>query len=172
MKSLKILAVFFTLVFSSALAYPVNSPDNTLLKYYSALLTLNLNHAMDASRIIYHLSMEPAFEKNFLEDELNKIQQNVDYANTNIANIILNTIDSKKPDINKSLKNIDKHLAQVLVDVKEIRSKLMDSRSVTSDLADIYFQIYTSENDDHQELKRILNLKTDEEPLLVVPEKF
>ncbi|HCY74825.1 MAG TPA: hypothetical protein DHV28_02805 [Ignavibacteriales bacterium] len=172
MKRLKVLAILFTLVFSAAYAYPVNSPGNTLLKYYSALLTLNLNHAMDASRIIYHLSMEPSFEKNFLEDELNKIQQNVEYANTNIANIIVNTLDNKKPDIDKALKNIDKHLAQVLVDVKEIRSKLMDSRSVTSDLADIYFQIYSSENDDHQEMKRILNLKTDEGPLLVVPEKF
>jgi hypothetical protein len=172
MKKLKVLAFLFIISFYAAYANPVISPDNTLLKYYSALLTLNLNHAMDASRIIYHLSMEPSFDKNFLENELNKIQQNVEYANTNIANIILNTLDNKKQEIDKPLKNIDKHLAQVLVDIKEIRSKLKDSQSVTRDLSDIYFQINTSENDDHQEIKRILNLKTDEEPLLVVPERL
>jgi septal ring factor EnvC (AmiA/AmiB activator) len=172
MKKLKVLAFLFIISFYAAYANQVISPDNTLLKYYSALLTLNLNHAMDASRIIYHLSMEPSFDKNFLENELNKIQQNVEYANTNIANIILNTLDNKKQEIDKPLKNIDKHLAQVLVDIKEIRSKLKDSQSVTRDLSDIYFQINTSENDDHQEIKRILNLKTDEEPLLVVPERL
>ena len=172
MNKIRILIFVLFLSLINAAVYPSNSPDNTLLKYYSALLTLNLNHSMEASGIIYHLSKEPAFDKKFLEDEITKLQQNVEYANNDIANIIFNTIDSKKIEIDKSLKNIDKHLAQVLVDFKEIKNRLTKSENISPYLSDIYHQIEIAENEDHQEIKKILYLKSDEEPLLVIPEKM
>ncbi len=43
MKKLKIFSVIMLLFVFSGYSYDTNLPDNTLLKYYSALLTLNLN---------------------------------------------------------------------------------------------------------------------------------
>ena len=170
MKKLRIYSVILFLFVFTGYSSHNSLPDNTLLKYYSALLTLNLNHAMESSRIIYHLSKESAFNKDLLEDVLNKIEQNVGYANTNIANITLNVDEVKKTAINNSLKNIDEHLAQVEVDIKAIHNNLKNDKSVTKNLSDIYFQIQKAENEDHHEIRRILKLKDDEEPLLVEPE--
>ena len=170
MKKLKIFSVIVLLFTFSGYSNRTNTPDNTLLKYYSALLTLNLNHAKESSRIIYHLSKEPAFNKDLLENVLNKIEENIGYANTNIANITLNTDDSKKAGIENSLKSIDEHLAQVAIDIKSIRDNLRSDKNISRSLSDIYYQIHKAENVDHKEIRRILKLKADEEPLLIEPE--
>ena len=172
MKKLKIYSVLFFLFFVLGFSNQADPPDNTLLKYYSALLTLNLNHAMESCRVIYHLSKEPAFNKDLLEDVLNKIEQNIGYANTNIANITLNVDEGKKAGLQKSLKSIDEHLAQVAIDIKTIRNDLRNDKNVTHSLSDIYYQIQKTENEDHSEIRRILKLKVDEEPLLVEPEEI
>jgi len=148
------------------------SPDNTLIKYYSALLTLNLNHVKNEARIIYHLSEEASFNKEILRNEVNKIQQNVEDANADIANIVTNMVDSKKKEIDQSLKSIDEHLAQVVVDLNNINHKLNNDESISPLLSDIYFQVDNAENTDHQEIRRILDLKSSEDPLLVIPEKI
>jgi len=157
---------------SLSLTYAQNSvsPENTLIKYYSAFLSLNLNHALDEARIIYHLSKEPSFRKDLMENEINKINQRIKDANADIANIIINTADSKKNEIDKSLKSIDEHLAQVKLDINAIHLKLKNDESISKLISDIYAQIDKAENKDHLELKRILNLKSSEDPLLVIPE--
>lgn len=170
MKKLKIYSVILFLFVFSGFSNHADTPDNTLLKYYSALLTLNLNHAMESCRVIYHLSKEPAFNKDLLENVLNKIEQNVSYANTNIANITINVDESKKAGIDKALKSIDEHLAQVAIDIKTIRDDLRSDNNVTRSLSDIYYQIQKAENEDHLEIRRTLRLKADEEPLLIEPE--
>ncbi len=125
---------------------------------------------MESCRVIYHLSKEPEFNKDLLENVLNTIEENVGYANTNIANITINVNDSKKPGIEKSLKSIDEHLAQVAIDIKTIRDDLRSDKNISRTLSDIYYQIQKTENVDHKEIRRILKLKADEEPLLIEPE--
>jgi len=75
---MKFINSLIAIVFLSlSLTYAQNSvsPDNTLIKYYSAFLSLNLTHALDEARIIYHLSKEPSFRKDLMENEINKIKQ-------------------------------------------------------------------------------------------------
>ncbi len=170
MEKTKIYFLILFLISISGYGYSINPSDNTLLKYYSALLTLNLNHTLDVSRIGYHLSKESEFNKELLEDILNKIEQNVDYSNSNIANISINVDEGKVKGIQKSIKNIDEHLAQALLDVKTIRNDLKNKGNVTPLLSDIYYQIRKAESEDHQEIRKILELKSGEKPLLVIPE--
>jgi hypothetical protein len=163
-----ILVLFFSL--SATFAFSSNPPDNTLIKYYSALLTINLNHSLGSSKVIYYLSKEPSFDKNFLEDQLDKIQQHIKFANNNIANIIFNTMDEQKKQIDVYLKNIDEHLSQALLNIQIIRKKLENKEDISPIISKIYYQLNKAENEDHQEIKRILKLKTLDEPLLVVPQ--
>ena len=146
-----------------------NTPDNNLIKYYSTLLTLNLNHSSEAAKVIYYLSEEPSFNEDFLTDQLDKIQQNVEYANNNIASITINTIADQKKSIDKYLKNIDEHLSAALVDIESIRTHLKKKEEISSYISDIYYQIKKAENEDHREIKRILKLKDFDEPVLVAP---
>jgi hypothetical protein len=163
-----ILVLFFSL--SATFAFSSNPPDNTLIKYYSALLTINLNHSLGSSKVIYYLSKEPSFDKNFLEDQLDKIQQHIKFANNNIANIIFNTMDEQKKQIDVYLKNIDEHLSQALLNIQIIRKKLENKEDISPIISKIYYQLNKAENVDLQEIKRILKLKTLDEPLLVVPQ--
>ena len=171
MKKLKILvfAVFLSLI--TGFANPYIPPDNTLIKYYSALLTLNLNHSMESSKVIYYFSKEPSFDKNFLEGQLDRIQEHIGYANSDIANIVLNTLGDQKKQIDQNLKNIDEHLSQALLDIQNIRTKLDNKEDVAPIISNLYYQISKAENVDHKEIKRILQLKDFDEPLLVVPQK-
>jgi hypothetical protein len=171
MKAFKILVLALFLSLISRYAYPSNNPDNSLIKYYSALLTLNLNHSMESSKVIYYFSKEPSFDKNFLEGQLDGIQEHIGYANSDIANVVLNTLDDQKKQIDKYLKNIDEHLSQSLLDIKSIRTKLDKKEDVSPIISDMYYQISKAEREDHKEIISILKLKTFEEPLLVVPYK-
>ena len=170
----KTLSIFiFILIISSISGYTFfqHTPDNSLIKYYSALLTLNLNHSSEAAKVIYYLSEEPSFNEAFLTDQLDKIQQNVEYANNNIASITINTLTDQKKMIDQYLKNIDDHLSAVLIDIETIRTHLKKKEEISSYISDIYYQIMKAENEDHGEIRKILNLKEFEEPVLVVPEQ-
>jgi hypothetical protein len=174
MKNMRGSIIYFAALFMFLIAghnYPATTSDNTLLKYYSALLGLDLNNSIDASRIIYHLSKESEFNKDLLENILNKIEQDINNANTDIANIASNVDEGRKNNIKKSLDSVDRHLAQAAVDIKTIRNDLKNKGTISPFLADIYYQIMRAENEDHQEIRRILKLKADEEPLLIVPEE-
>lgn len=171
MNKLKVLIFALILVISSLGITKADSPDNSLIKYYSASLSLNLNYAMEASKIIYQLSKEDNFNKNLLETISNKIKQNLDDANTDIANIILNTMGNKKNAIDKYLKNIDTHLAQASVDLKSIGNKLNNKEDVALVISDMYYQIKKAENEDHQQITKILKIKKLEAPSLVAPKK-
>ena len=164
----------FVLVFSFGLfvftTAKVNSPDNTLLRYYSAFLTINLNHSLESSKVLYHLSQEPTFDKNFLEGELNRIQKDIYNANDNIADIIINTMDDKKKAIDNLLNDIDKQLAQVSLDLKTINNKLNGQEDISSLISDIYKHVNKAENEDHKEIIRILDLKKFDEPVILIPE--
>jgi hypothetical protein len=168
MKNVMILVLTLILGFISLNFSSKHPPDYTLVKYYSAILTLNLNHAMESSKIIYHLSMEPAFRKDLLEDELNKIERNVFYANDDIADMVLNLSEDQKIGIDKYLKNIDQHFAQISVDMKQIRSRLNKEKPITHLISDIYYQIKKAETEDHTEIKKIQHLKTFDEPVLII----
>jgi len=167
---LKIIAVVLFLCLTAENACSTNPPDNTLIRYYSALLTITLNQTLESSKVIYHFSKEPSFDKNFLEDQLDKIQKYIGYANNNIANIVINTMDEQKKNIDKYLINIDEHLSQASLDIQEIRNKLREEEDISPIISDIYYQISKAENEDHKEIKRILNLKEFDEPVLVAPE--
>jgi len=169
MKNVNILILFFLFGLLTTGTTLADSPDNTLLKYYSAYLTVNLNHAMGSSKILYHLSKEPTFDKDFLETELSRIQQDIDNANNNIANIIVNTVSDQKKSIDKYLDKIDEHLAQVSLDLDKIGKKLKEQKEFSPLISDIYYQVNKAENEDHKEISRILKLKVFDEPLLVKP---
>ena len=169
MNNIKIFVLVFLFglfVFTSAKA---NSPDNTLLRYYSAFLTINLNHSLESSKVLYHLSQEPKFDKDFLEEELNRIHKDIDNANDNIADMIINTMKDKKKAINNLLNDIDKQLAQVSIDLKTIDNKLNRQEDISSLISDIYKHVNKAENEDHKEIIRILGLKKFNEPVLVIP---
>ena len=148
-----------------------NSPDNTLLRYYSAFLTINLNHSLESSKVLYHLSQEPSFDKDFLEGELNRIQKDINNANDNIANMIINTMDDKKKVIDKLLNDVDEQLAQVSLDLKSINNKLNGQEDISSLISDIYEHVNKAENEDHKEIIRIMNLKKFDEPVMLIPGK-
>ncbi len=169
MKNVNILILFFLFGLLNTGTTLADSPDITLLKYYSAYLTVNLNHAMGSSKILYHLSKEPTFDKDFLETELSRIQQDIDNANNNIANIIVNTVSDQKKSIDKYLDKIDEHLAQVSLDLDKIGKKLKEQKEFSPLISDIYYQVNKAENEDHKEISRILKLKVFDEPLLVKP---
>lgn len=163
-KLLVLLLIIALSVFSFALTDP---PNNALLKYYSAYLTLNLNRAMERAKIVYHFKDEPSFNKEQLEKELGLIKQDIDDANANIANIVTNMLDENKKSVDKYLKNIDEHFAQIYVDLKSIPVRFDKQEDIAPLLSDIYYQINKAENEDHMEIKRILKLKTLDEPVLV-----
>ena len=170
----KTLSIFIFIIITSLISgftFSQHTPDNNLIKYYSALLTLNLNHSSEAAKVIYYLSEESSFNEAFLTDQLDKIQQNIEYANNNIASITINTLSDQEKAIDQHLKNIDDHLSAVLVDIETIRTHLKKKEEISSYISDIYYQIKKAENEDHGEIKRILNLKDFSEPVLVVPEK-
>ena len=170
MNKLKIFVLVFSLGFSFNFAYPSYQPDNTIIKYYSALLGVNLNHCIESSKIIYHLSKEPAFEKRILENQLNIIEEFIGYANGNISDLLLNTTDEEHKQIDANLKNIDEHLSQAFEDIKSIRNSLNKQEEVYSMISDLYQQLHKAENEDHREIKRILKLKDFDEPVLLEPE--
>ncbi len=171
MNSIKVFILILLLGLSSKYITKADSPDNWLIKYYSASLSLNLNYAMEASKIIYQLSKEDNFNKNLLETISHKIKQNLDDANTDIANIILNTMGDKKEAIDKYLKNIDTHLAQASVDLKSISNKLNNKEDVAPVISDMYYQINKAENEDHQQITKVLKIKKLEVPSPVGPKK-
>ena len=169
MKANRIFAfVIFSVVLTAVQIFP-DPVDNTLLKYYSALISIDLNHSIEASKVVYHLSKETKFDKEFLMSELNKVEQNIDNANINIANLLINTFDDQKKKVDNNIKNIDKHLAQASVDIKEIWTKLNKKEDISPLLSDIYYQVSKAENEDHKEINRILSLKAFPEPILVNP---
>ena len=168
-RTLSIFIFIFSISLLSGYTFSHSTPDNNLIKYYSTLLTLNLNHSSEAAKVIYYLSEEPSFNEDFLTDQLDKIQQNIEYANNNIASITINTLADQKKSIDKYLKNIDEHLSAALVDIESIRSHLRKKEEISSYISDIYYQIKKAENEDHREIKRILNLKDFDEPVLVAP---
>ena len=170
-KSLRIFVFILIISLISGYTFSQHTPDNSLIKYYSALLTLNLNHSSEAAKVIYYLSEEPSFDESFLTDQLDKIQQNIEYANNNIASITINTFTDQKKMIDQYLNNIDDHLSAVLVDIESIRTHLKKKEEISSYISDIYYQIKKAENEDHREIKKILNLKDFKEPVLVVPDQ-
>ena len=169
MNNLKILSVLFLFVLSFPGVSLADGSDNTVLKYYSAFLSVDLNHALGSSKIIYHLSQKQSFDKNFLDDELSRIQEDINRANNDIANIIINTIGDHKKAISKYLENIDKHLSQASLDLRQITDKINKQENFTPLISDIYYQINKAETEDHKEIARTLELKQFEEPLLVKP---
>ncbi|MCW8809628.1 MAG: hypothetical protein OQK64_01595, partial [Ignavibacteriaceae bacterium] len=62
-------------------------------------------------------------------------------------------------------------LSAVFIDIETIRTNLKKKEDISSYISDIYYQIKKAENEDHREIKRILNLKEFDEPVLVVPEQ-
>ena len=171
MKAINILVIAFFLNVILGFNVIPQTPDNNLIKYYSALLTINLNHSSELTKVLYSLIKEPAFDKDFLEDQLNKIQQNIDEANDDIASISINTLNEQSKAIDPYINSIDKYLANVLVDIESIRTDLKNESNISSYISDMYFQIKNAENEDHREIKRILNLKDFDEPVLVVPDQ-
>ncbi len=167
MKNSKFLVLFLITALSVSAFAIFNPPNNALLKYYSAYLSLNLNRAMERAKIVYHFKDEPSFDKNQLEKELGIIKEDIDDANANIANIVTNMLDANKKSVDKYLKNIDRHFAQVYVDLKSIPEKFKKHEDIAPLLSDIYYQINKAENEDHKEIKRILKLKSLDEPVYV-----
>jgi hypothetical protein len=171
MKRLSIF-IFVTLFgIAAGFNYSSHQPDNNLIKYYSALLSIDLNQSSEAAKIIYSLSKEPSFDKGFLENQLNKIKQNIEYANNDIASITINTLTDQRKKIDKYLNNIDEHLSSVSLDLESIRTRLEKDEDISPIISDIYYQLKKAENEDHFEIQKILNLKDFDEPVLVVPEK-
>ena len=136
-------------------------------EFFSEFLSLNLIHAMQSANILYHLSKEPAFSKDVLETELDRIDDNVHYANDQISRMVEHASDTNKVKVSKYLKNIDEHLASVFLDIKTIRKDLVKKEDIAPFLSDIYYQLKKAEYQDHKEIKRILKFKIYNEPVIV-----
>jgi hypothetical protein len=140
-----------------------NIETEVMAKYYSKLLSYNLTHIMDLSRILYHLAEEPSFEKGYLENELNRIEEEIKYTNDDIANMVKYIPEENLDRVRKYLDNIDKHLAQVYVDTKTLREKLNlnEKVNISAVISDIYYQLKRAENEDHFEIRKIQNYMND-----------
>ena len=136
-------------------------------EFYSAFLSLNMIHAMQSAKVLYHLSKEPSFSREFLESELNRIEDNVQYSNAQISKMVIHASKENKARVSKYLKNIDKHLAAVYVDIKAIRKDLKTGKNISPFLSDIYYQLKNAEYQDHKEIKRILKFNIYSEPVIV-----
>lgn len=135
--------------------------------FYSEFLSLNLIHAMQSAKILYHLSEEPAFSKELLNSELDRIENNVHYGNAQIGKMVVHVSNDNKIKISKDLKNIDEHLASVFLDIKKIREDLNKNENISPLLSDIYYQLKKAEYQDHKEIKQILKFKIINEPVIV-----
>jgi hypothetical protein len=136
-------------------------------EFYSEFLSLNLIHAMQSAKVLYHLSKDPSFSKDLLETELDRINDNVNYGNTQISKMVLHASDKNKAKVSKYLKSIDEHLAAVYVDIKSIHKDLKSDKNISPYLSDIYYQLKNAEYQDHKEIKRILKFKIYKEPVIV-----
>ena len=136
-------------------------------EFYSEFLSLNLIHAMQSAKVLYHLSEKPSFSKELLETELNRIDDNVHYGNTQISKMVIHSSDKNKLKVSKYLRSIDRHLAAVYLDIKAIRDDLKTDKNISPYLSDIYYQLKNAEYQDHKEIKRILKFKVYSEPVIV-----
>jgi len=136
-------------------------------EFYSEFLSLNLIHAMQSAKVLYHLSKEPSFSEELLKTELVRIEDNIHYGNTQISKMVVHASDENKAKVSKYLKNIDEHLAAVYVDIKTIRKDLKTNKNISPSLSDIYYQLKNAEYQDHKEIKRILKFKFYKEPVIV-----
>ncbi len=140
-----------------------NTKIDDLAQFYSQLLSYNLNHIIELVEGLDHLSDEPGIDKEHLETRLNLLDNEVYYANGNIVNMIKYIPERNLERLQKYLDNIDKHLAQVYVDVKILRKKLNTNEQVNIPklASDITHQIKQAENEDHLEIKKIQNYMND-----------
>lgn len=127
----------------------------------------NLMHAMQSAKVLYHLSKEPVFSKEILGTELDRLENNVNYENPQISKMVEHDSKAEKINISKYLKNIDKHLALVFVDIKTIRQDLKRKKNISPSLSDIYYQFKNAENNDHNEIKKILKYQIYKEPAII-----
>ena len=159
---IKFIIVAFFLILSIVTSSAKSNTD-VLAEYYSKLLSYNLTHIMDLTRSLYHLYKEPSFKKEYLEHELNRLDDEIKYTNTDIAIMIEHISKEDLERIQEYLDNIDKHLAQVYVDIKTLRDELNSNEQVNIPkvVSDIYYQIKNAENKDHLEIKKLQNYMND-----------
>ena len=122
--------LFFLLINSSVKGQiAIEKTPVNVDKYYSEFLSNNLNYTMQASKILYHLSKEKAFDKEFFLLELNRIENEIGTANYNISKMVINTPKETLPKIDKYLKSIDQHLAQVTLDIDKLHKYLKEKET-------------------------------------------
>ena len=134
-----------------------NTESDVMAKYYSRLISYNMNHIMDLTRSLYHLTEEPSFKKEYLESEINRLKEIVEDTNDEIAEMKKYISVEHVKKIQIYLDNIDQHLAQVYLDIKTLRGKLTDDINIPNLVSDIYYQVKIAENEDHLEIKKIQN---------------
>ena len=150
------------------MSFSTKIPHQVVLdEFYSEFLSLNLIHAMNSANVLYHLSKENSFSQDVLETELDRVEDNVHYGNTDISRMVEHASSKNKVKVSKYLKSIDEHLASVYLDIKTIRKDLNEEKNISSSLSDIYYQLKKAEYQDHNEIKRILQFKTYNEPVIV-----
>lgn len=137
--------------------------QDNLERVYSSLLSANLNHCMEDAKTLYNLTSKNEFSKNLVEKDLNNITNYVDEANENISSMKEFYSKNELDKIGKYIESIDKHLAQVYVDVKSISEDLKDEKKISNSILNLYSEVEKAENLDHTELKRIRQIKVFEE---------
>ena len=168
MKRIKNL-LFLSLVIIITMSFSTEQIQRRIIldEFYSEFLSLNLIHAMQSAKVLYHLSKEPSFSKELLESELDRIEENVHYGNAQISRMVGHASDKNKAKVSKYLKSIDEHLAAVFIDIKTTRKDLEKDKNIAPYLSDIYYQLKNAEYNDHKEIKRILKFKVYTEPVVV-----
>jgi hypothetical protein len=160
--------ILFGILIFSIEGSPMSNPaDYTIVKYYSTFLYLNLNHAIESSKVIYNLSKEDSFSIEFLESELEQLDDNIKYANIDISQIVFNTPEEKKLGLDESFKSIDKHLAQAAEDIKLIKKDFSKRENITRLMTDIFFQVKTARDIDYEAIKEKQNIKPFNEPNII-----
>ena len=157
------LLIVIVFILTSVSNSNTNNKIDDLAQYYSELLSYNLNHTIELVESLDKLSRESGIDKENLEARLNSLDSEINFANGNISNMIKYIPEENLERIQKYLDNIDKHLAQVYVDINFLRKKLNTNEQVNIPkfASDITNHIKQAENEDHLEIKKIQNYTND-----------
>lgn len=154
--ALKVYLTALIMIIPAISTYSANG-DDILLKYYSSILEMNLNHLMGLTKSLHDLTSEPNFNKENLERELVRLDDMIKQTNRDIDAMMEYIPEESLDRIEKYLDNIDKHMAQVYVDINALRKGVKSDKNIfiPKYTSDIYKQVKEARSTDQIEFIKI-----------------
>jgi hypothetical protein len=153
----KYITAFFLMV--PVLTPGSNINDDILVRYYSKLLSINLNHLTELTKNLYDLTSEPSFKKENLETELVRLDNQINQTNTDIDAMMEYIPEENLEKIEKYLTGIDKRLAQAYIDIESLRKGInnQDTIDIPNLVSDILDQVKEANSVDKVKFMKIQN---------------